>query len=145
MKNTQQRDITSKLKITLQIAVVFLGLYTLDETSTHFSAGGCDGGLCGIYLFVYSIPMAITWLLMLAMIRSGFRKSKFFFFWAFLAAGGLLTLWEVGDGSSIWYLERPLPMMLGIYLMCFAIYLSATKPTKRPPKEEDLSTIDEAI
>ncbi len=140
MKDSQQQDISSKLNITLQIAVTFLGLYTLGETSAHFSAGGCDGGLCGIYLFVYSIPMAITWLLMLAMIGSGFRKSKFFFFWALLAAGGLVILWEVGDGSSIWHLEKPLPMMLSIYLMCFAIYLSASK---RGGNGE--STIDEAI
>lgn len=32
---------------------------------TQFSNNGCDGGLCGLYLFIYSIPLTIGWLLSL--------------------------------------------------------------------------------
>jgi uncharacterized membrane protein len=37
-------------------------LYTCSKSSSHYSDGGCDGGTCGMYLILHTIPLLIGWL-----------------------------------------------------------------------------------
>ncbi len=47
----------------LNLILFILGIFLTRYANQQYNSGGCDGGLCGIYLIIHGIPFFLSWLI----------------------------------------------------------------------------------
>lgn len=76
----------------VNLLLFILGIYLTRFANQHYNSGGCDGGICGIYLFIHGIPFFLSWIIS-------------WLLWA-TQANGLAAKW-------IWFLSVTLNIISG--------------------------------
>ncbi|HEY4651057.1 MAG TPA: hypothetical protein VIG72_06560 [Pontibacter sp.] len=102
-------------KIIVPIFLILL-VVTNFYSMGHFSDGGCDGGTCSILLFIYSVPLTISWLLAMFGTLLILRKKTWGVIFSILSFWIATALLPLGDDQSLDELKHPLYLLICINL-----------------------------
>jgi hypothetical protein len=90
-------------------------------TMGHHGDGGCDGGLCGILLFIHTVPLIVIWLLTMLMFNSWLLLKNSYWIW--LALAGLLSPLMVGAAYYQKELDHPFYFLSTVHLISIPVFL----------------------
>ena len=96
----------------------------------HFSDNGCDAGLCGLYLVVYTIPLIIGWILSLygviLILKNNFKNIIFGVMITSVSIFIAKLLLPLGDGTRMDSLKVPVKILMFVDLGVILIALGST-------------------
>lgn len=112
-------------KQTLNTVLVPLSLILTFQSMGHYSDGGCDGGLCGLYFIMHAIPLLITCLLTIIAVNKALGRKDSYFVFLILAIFANTIIILPDYGYQLRELKYPGYAVLGILIFSFALYLYA--------------------
>jgi|GEM_PF-4065002 len=89
----------------LNLVLIAIALLLTYNIITHYDDGGCDGGACAILFFIHTLPMLLTWVLLIAGLNFALhgKMVSFLFVVPAIAINTAIywLLWDVME--MLWY------------------------------------------
>lgn len=68
-------------KKTFNAGLIPISLVLTFQSAGHYSDGGCDGGLCGLYFFMHGLPLLVAWAFTIIAVNKALgHKGSYFVF-----------------------------------------------------------------
>ncbi|WP_439879601.1 hypothetical protein ACSX1A_10460 [Pontibacter sp. MBLB2868] len=127
MQSSNLRGILNKGTLTL-LLIPFAAVITFWSMG-HYADGGCDGGLCALYLFTHGAPLAIAWGLTIIAVNKALGRKGSYPIYAMLAFFVNLIILLPDYGYRMEELKYPAYVILGFLVLSFVLYSNADAST----------------